>query len=302
MVDLAARGGLRFREESGFLGTKKTSIGVTGNMQPITTPEADLYATIAAQVGPDGFVPTSSAPLLVSGIGKFKSDLETLAVTKGWRAAKPSTVVALWMVVAVVEGLLAIPLFVWSLALDASGGFLGGAALIVAAVVTGFVAWFMPSRTRFGAMLVAMLAAYKRTLQYTMAQSNSMDEVVGRKALPWVTTPDAAMAWGVAFGLNSDIEALLNRTVNVSQAYGRQMGWYPMWFTGPEHASGFASGASGASGGGGGGGMFSSSAIPDVGSMMASLGSIGSSGSGGGGGGGFGGGGGGGGGGAGGGF
>jgi hypothetical protein len=147
-----------------------------------------------------------------------------------------------------------------------------------------------------------MLAAYKRTLQYTMAQSSSMDQVVAARALPWVTTPDAAMAWGVALGLNADIEALLGRTIGASQASGRQVGWYPIWFYGP----GVSGGGSGGSGGfgGGGGGMFSSGSIPDVGSMMSSLGAIGSTGSGGGGGGGggFGGGGGGGGGGAGGGF
>jgi hypothetical protein len=128
-----------------------------------------------------------------------------------------------------------------------------------------------------------------------MAQAGSMDEVVGRRALPWVTTPDAAMAWGVAFGLNSEIELVLSRTVGASQASGRQVGWYPVWFYGG-HGGGF-----GGAGGGAGGGMFSAGAIPDVGSMMSSLGSIGSTGSGGSGGG-FGGGGGGGGGGAGGGF
>jgi hypothetical protein len=209
-------------------------------------------------------------------------------------------VVGIWVGVAVVEGLASIPLFWWTMTLDASGGFLGGAALLLAAVITGITAWFMPCRTRLGAMLRAMLSAYKRTLQYTLAQSGSMDEVVARRPLPWVTTPDAAMAWGVALGLNADIEMVLSRTIGASQASGRQVGWYPMWFYSPGFSSGFGSGGSA----GGGSGMFSSSAIPDIGSMMSSLGSIGSatSGGSGGGGGGFGGGGGGGGGGAGGGF
>jgi hypothetical protein len=119
-----------------------------------------------------------------------------------------------------------------------------------------------------------------------------MDEVVQRRALPWVTTPDAAMAWGVALGLNAEIEMVLGRTISASQASGRQIGWYPMWF--------YSSGSSGSFAGGGGGGLFSAGAVPDVGSMMSSLGSIGATG--GGSGGSFGGGGGGGGGGAGGGF
>jgi hypothetical protein len=294
MVDLAARGLLRFRQDS-ELSSKKTSIGITGQMAQITTPEAGLYQAVSAHVGPDGFVPTSSAAQLLPAISQLKSDLESLAVQKSWLAGKPTSVIGIWIAVAVVEGLFAIPLFVWTFLLDASGGFLGGTALVIAAVVTAITAWFMPCRTRLGAMLQAMLAAYKRTLQYTMAQSASMDEVVGSRALPWVTTPDAAMAWGVALGLNAEIEALLNRTLSAGQASGHRVGWYPVWF--------YSSGSSGGfGGGGGGGGLFSASPIPDVGSMMSSLGSFGSIGGGGGGGSSFGGGGGGGGGGAGGGF
>jgi uncharacterized membrane protein YgcG len=298
MVDLAARGLLRFREEPVMIG-KKTSIGVTGQSAQISTPEAGLFTAVTTWAGPDGFVPTSSTYELAPSVKQLKTDLETLAVQKNWFTGKPSRVVGIWVGVAVVEGLASIPLFVWTINLDASGGLLGGVALLAAALFTGATAWFMPCRTPLGAMLRAMLAAYKRTLQYTLAQSGSMDEVVARRPLPWVTTPDEEMAWGVALGLSRDIEWVLNRTVGASQATGRQVGWYPMWF--------YGSGSSGGWGGGGsagpGGGMFSASAVPDVGSMISSLGSIGhSAGGSGGGGGGFGGGGGGGGGGAGGGF
>ena len=294
MIDLAARGLLRFRQESKFLG-KKTELGITGQGEAPSTPEGGLYQAISTRVGQDGFVPTSAARELAPAISKVKGDLETLAVQKGWLNGKPSRVVGIWIAIAVMEGVAALPLIFWTLALDASGGLLGAVALFVAAGATGVLAWFMPCRTKLGAMLRAMLAAYKRTLQYTLAQSASMDEVVGRRALPWVTTPDGAMAWGVAFGLNAEIEAVLNRTVNASSASGRQMGWYPLWFAGP------GSGWGGLGGGGGGAaGLYSGTPIPDIGSMMASLGSIGSTG--GSGGGGFGGGGGGGGGGAGGGF
>ena len=263
MVDLAARGLLHFRQDKEFF-TKKTHIGATGQTQEISTPEAGLYDAIGASTGPDGFVSDTDARQLLPAVTKLKSDLETLAVDKGWLTGKPTRVVGVWIVVAAVVGLCALPLFFWSAQLDASGGFLGGGALIVAAVIIGITAFFMPCRTQLGAMLAAMLAAYKRTLQYTLAQSASMDDVVQRRALPWVNTPDAAMAWGVALGLNAEIEMLLNRTVQSSVASGRQVGWYPMWFYGPGSAVGF--------GGGGGntGGLFSASAIPDVGSMMSS--------------------------------
>ena len=294
MVDLAARGLVQFRQEEAFL-SKKASVGVTGKASTITTPEAGLYAAIAELAEPGGFVETSSMPKLAPAVGKLKSDLEALSVQKGWLTGRPTRVVAIWFMVAVAEGLASIPLFVWTINLGASGGLMGGAALIVAAVITGITAWFMPSRTQLGAMLRAMLAAYQRTLQYTLARSQSMDQVVASRALPWVSTPDEAMAWGVAFGLNAEIDAVLQRSVEASSAAGRPYGWYPMWWipVGGHAGGGF--------GGGGGGGAFSASAIPDVGSMMSAIGSIGSSTSHSGGGG-FGGGGGGGGGGAGGGF
>ena len=296
MVDLAARGVVQFRQED-QLFAKKTNIGATGKLETITTPEAGLMQAIATWTADDGFVPTTTAHELMPAIARLKSDLEALAVQKGWLTAKPSRVIGITMAIAVVEGLASIPLFYWTDQLGASGGFLGGCALLVAAVVTGIIAWFMPCRTRLGAMLQAMLAAYKRTLIYTMAASGSMDEVVGRRALPWVTTPDAAMAWGVAFGLDAEIEMVLSRTIGASEAAGRQVGWYPMWFYSPGRSGGFGAGA-----GAGGGGMFSASSIPDVGSMMSAIGRIGVTGGGSGGSGGFGGGGGGGGGGAGGGF
>ncbi|HEX7613069.1 MAG TPA: TPM domain-containing protein, partial [Candidatus Limnocylindrales bacterium] len=179
MVDLAARGLLRFRQDSEFLG-KKTSIGVTGQMAQITTPEAGLFVAIGQAVGSDGFVPTSAGRELLPAIGQLKGNLETLSVQKGWLTGRPTRVVGIWIAVAIAEGLAAIPLFAWTLALDASGGFLGGGALLVAAIITGITAGFMPCRTRLGAMLRAMLAAYKRTLQYTLAQSGSLDEVVQR--------------------------------------------------------------------------------------------------------------------------
>jgi uncharacterized membrane protein YgcG len=83
MVDLAARGLLRFQQDSEFLG-KKTSIGVTGQTAQITTPEAGLFVAISQEVGPDGFVPTSAGRKMLPAIGQLKSDLETLSVQKGW--------------------------------------------------------------------------------------------------------------------------------------------------------------------------------------------------------------------------
>jgi hypothetical protein len=163
------------------------------------------------------------------------------------------------------------------------------------------IARLMPARTMPGAMLQAMLAAYRRTLDKTMAQARSMDEVVATAGLPWLVTPDQAVVWGVALGLQGQVEQVLERSVSDVQA-GRATGAYvPGWyFVG---GGGGARGLSGGMGTGATGGLMSSSPIPNFGGMMAALGTIGNApSSSGGGGGGFGGGGFGGGGGAGGGF
>ena len=270
MVDLAARGVLQFRQEE----HKKTSLGVTGKDIENMTPEGTLLTAVRDAVNDGAFVSVTSMPKLAEPVGQFKNDIETLSVQKGWLTGKPSTVVLIWFMVGIFEGVLSVPLFVWSFSLEASGGILGGGALVVAGVVTAIAAWFMPCRTQLGAMMQAMLAAYKRTLQYTMARANSMAQVVESHAVPWIDTPDKAMAWGVAFGLDDEIDGVLRRSLATDQASGRPMGWYPMWWIpmGGQSGSSYAG-----SFGGGTAGLYSASMIPDVGSMMSAIGSIGTS-------------------------
>ena len=270
MVDLAARGLVQFRQESAFL-SKTTELGATGKHEVISTPEGGLFAGIETWSVDGGYIDKTSMHELAPAVKEFKSGLEGLAVQKGWLTAKPSSVVWRWIGVAIAEFAVGGVLIWWTLRLEASGGILGAAGLFAAGMFTILMAQLMPSRTPLGSMLRAMLAAYKRTLAATMNMSSSMDEVARRKPLPWVDTPDATMAWGVAFGLNAEIDAVMHRTVDQTKAAGRPTGWYPMWWSTPQ-GGGFSGG-----GGGGGGGLYSASAIPDVGSMVSSLGSIGSS-------------------------
>ncbi|MBA2717910.1 MAG: hypothetical protein H0U52_01530 [Chloroflexi bacterium] len=144
-----------------------------------------------------------------------------------------------------------------------------------------------------GAMIRAMLAAYRRTLKKTMDQARSMDQVVAESGLSWLETPDQAVVWGTALGLHDEIEKVLERTME-DERDGRVAAgsaWMPMWYgTGAGGSAGMADGDF-AGARAGSGGIFASSAIPDFGGMMSALGSIGnsppSSGSSGGGGGGF---------------
>jgi uncharacterized protein len=298
LVDLASQGLVHFKLEKSFLSSK-TKIGAGGDWRAVNTPEGRLCHSIASVTEPDGYVDPgdhSSGRLLASAVKTFKKDLEELAVLRRWLRGKPSSVTARWVVVGVVELVAAWPLISWSLSLDASGGILGGGGLVVAGISTIVIAYFMPSRTIDGAMLRAMLLAYRQTLKMTLDQSASMNEVVARKPLPWVSTPDAATAWGVAFGLDNEIDGVMHRTVGAMEANPSAGLWAPVWYSTPGHTS-FAGGT-----GGGSAGLYSAGMIPDLGSMVSAIGSIGSTGSSSGGGGSFGGGGGGGGGGAGGGF
>jgi hypothetical protein len=148
------------------------------------------------------------------------------------------------------------------------------------------IARVMPARTMAGAMVYAMLAAYRRTLQKTMEQARSMEQVVEEAHLDWLETPDQAIVWGVALGLHREVEDVLERSVEDARTAPATAGgvYTPAWYS-----SSSASAPGGARGLAPG--LFSSGGAPSFGGMMAALGTIGSaSGSGSGGSGGFGGG------------
>ena len=99
---------------------------------------------------------------------------------------------------------------------------IGVGAIAGGIVVIGF-AQAMPAVTMSGAMVRAMMAAYRRTLQKTMAQARSMDQVVAEAGLDWLDTPDQAVVWGTALGLQSEIEGVLSRSLEDVQQ-GRRRG------------------------------------------------------------------------------
>ena len=112
------------------------------------------------------------------------------------------------------------------------------AAIVGGIVVIGF-AQAMPAVTMSGAMVRAMMAAYRRTLQKTMAQARSMDQVVAEAGLDWLDTPDQAVVWGTALGLQSEIEGVLSRSLEDVQQ-GRATGavpYFPIWYQNSSGAS-----------------------------------------------------------------
>ena len=305
MLDLASRGLIAFRDEPGILW-QAHKIGVDTNPPPgdaqteaqrrlngrrPTGPAETVALTKIRALGDrtDGFIESKDLPSFGSDVSTFDTALERHAVDKGWFGERPSKVVSRWAgrgILAGVGG--AIALFL-GFQIPFSGLTLIGGAAIAGGVILLLLARAMPAVTMSGAIIRAMLAAYRRTLQKTMTMARSMDQVVAESGLAWLDTPDQAVVWGTALGLQGEIELVLSRSLEDVREGRTTTGatpYFPMWWQS-------SSGVPFASGGvpGSGGSIFSDSGVPNVGGMMAALGTIGNSPSSSGGGGGFGGGG-----------
>jgi uncharacterized membrane protein YgcG len=305
LLDVASRGQIAFREESGFLGLKR-KVGIDirptasdpvtvahqrrNAARPLGPAERLAQTRLESLAGADGYIEPDKLLEFGPSVPAFNKALEGEVVSRGWFREKPSAAVGRWMARAAVAFFVGLIAAVVGLNLPSNGLLLVGIAVVVGAVVMGILARSMPAVSLPGAMIRAMLAAYRRTLKKTMDQARSMDQVVAEAGLPWLETPDQAVVWGTALGLHAEIEDVLGRSLD-DQREGRVPAgsvWLPAWYgSSAGGAAGFASGDF-AGAAAGSGGLFSSSSVPDLGGMMSAVGSIGnspsSSGSGGGGG------------------
>jgi uncharacterized membrane protein YgcG len=301
MLDLASRGLLSFREDKGLLGLSH-KVGVDTEPErgddveeaqrgrnarrPIGPAEQYALTKLRGLAKSEGYIEPDELPSFGSSVSDFDSKLEDHVVKGGWLVEKPSRVVARWAgkgILAIVAGIVAI---VIGANVPISGLILIGGAAVIGGVVILLFAKFMPRVTMPGAMIRAMLHAYRRTLEKTMEQARSMQQVVDGAGLTWLETPDQAVVWGTALGLQGRIEEVLQRSLEDvrEQPQLASSTYFPAWYrtsSGSSVASGIASS---------GGSIFSGSAVPDLGGMMSALGTIGNSPSSSGGGGGFGGG------------
>jgi uncharacterized membrane protein YgcG len=284
MVDLAARGDLAFRPDPGLLGTRVSIVEGLGEGDPDPyvglarrrrqePPEAALLASIQHRIDAgDGILEPDDMSALQPAKTAFDSALERQIARLGWLREPPSKAIARWVGLGVAELVAAGLLIIAGFTVPLSGATILGGALVIVGIVTLIVAAVMPARTMAGARLNAWLAAYKRTLQKTLAMAGSLDEVVASKNVPWLETPDRAMVWGVAFGLHEEVEAVLARSAGAAANATAMSGtswWMPRWYGG--HA--------GEDGGPGGlaPGLFSGSGVPDFDGMFDALGSVGAS-------------------------
>jgi uncharacterized membrane protein YgcG len=137
----------------------------------------------------------------------------------------------------------------------------------------------MSQRTAHGAQVDGMLKAYARTLQKTMEQARTMDQVVDEPAVRILAdTPDKAVVWAIALGLRDEVAAVLTRTLEDRRAgmSTAQSAFYPLWFGATAATSGFGDvDGMGARTVCDGGELFSGSAVPDFNGMFSALDSIG---------------------------
>jgi uncharacterized membrane protein YgcG len=297
LLDLASRGAIRFEEEhTGLLGrTKKVGIRLrpettdavtvahqrVNSARPLAAAERLVERRLEAlDADPLGHITPEQLVGFAPAVTSFNSALEDEVVERGWFREKPSTVRMRWTRGAIIVGVIGGAALYGGINLPSAGLEFIGAALLFAGIATGLIGRSMPSVSLPGAMIRAMLAAYRRTLKKTMESARSMDQVVADAGLSWLDTPDQAVVWATALGLHHEIDAVLQRTVE-DQRDGRVAPgttWMPAWYGSVGGGgSGFVTAGDFAGGGPGSGGLFSSSAMPNVGGMMATLGTIGAS-------------------------
>ena len=287
MLDLASRGEMSFKPEGGLMGLH-TKTGIQIETPPTDDPyvtrnrrrplsDAEQYALDRLQGIADASSGYYISPddLLQFGqyASKFNDRIEQHVASRGWFSEPPAKAVNRWAgrgTLAIVAGVV---VFIIGFNLPSQGLVLMGGALIAAGVLIILISRFMPQRTMAGAMIYAMLAAYRRTLQNTMEQARSMNQVVKEANLAWIETPDQATVWGVALGLQEDVERVIERSAEDSQqGVSTYNPWVPIWY-----GHGWSSGSSAGGSFGMAPGLFSSSPLPDFGGMFSALGSIGNS-------------------------
>lgn len=283
LVQLAGMGLIRFRNIDRAGKVKRDDAPDTE-----TDPAIDLPDPPLDQPAPEGPLASAYRELVVrggssrtlsreslwgvnEGLDPLKRELEREVVRLGWLERLPTPVIVKWVIIGIGEVVLGGVSIFLGFSIPMSGLTLVGIALIAGGVVTMAFGSQMSKRTPNGAYVDAMLKAYRRTLEKTLAQARSMAEVVTEPTVRVLAdTPDKAVVWGVALGLHQEVGEVLARELADPQARAAAQAsgsYYPIYL-GAATSSNVS--------GGGGGSLFSGSGIPDLGGMIGTLGSIGS--------------------------
>jgi len=214
---------------------------------------------------------------LNGALGPIRDSLEQEAVRLGWLTHLSAPVIGRWSGIGIGEMVLGGLAVAAGFLIPMSGATALGAAMGVGGLVTFGLGQAMSQRTKEGAWVDAMLKAYRRTLEKTLEQARSMQEVVADETVRMLAdTPDKAVVWGFALGLHDKVAEVVKRGLEnqPAEAVTSGLAYYPLWL-------GSAPGSLGAGEGGGifagSGGIFSGSGMPDIGGMFSAIGSVGAS-------------------------
>jgi hypothetical protein len=286
LLDLASRDELAFRTKDRLIGPDEVEVEIhqpavddprirPNRRHPLSDAERHALKELEAKSasGPNHTRVLDKAALLEFGstVGGFDERLESELVRRGWFTKAPGKITGRWRLIGGVEIAVAVVAF-WAGQTLPSGGFtLLSIGLGAAGAFTFAIAGAMPARTLTGATLRVMLAAYRRTLKAVFAGARSMDQVAAEPRLAWLETPDRAVVWAVALGLQDEAQEVLKRSMEDLQAGRTSSAYLPMWYG--------SWGGGGGDGGWGGvaPGVMSGSPIPNLGGMFAALGTIGNS-------------------------
>ncbi|MGH2513248.1 MAG: DUF2207 family protein, partial [Candidatus Limnocylindrales bacterium] len=227
LLDLASRGQIAFDVAD---PTKPTDLAVVTDPGAAPDPaaeaarsraarrplsDAETYALVMLEgiAGSSGRIEHADLTGFGQYTSTFDTKLEAHAVAQGWFVEAPGKVTSRFALRGALEIIAAIVVFVIGGAIPIAGLAFVAVGLAAAGAVSIAISRAMPARTRTGAMVDAQLKAYRRTLEATMAQARSMNEVVTTARLDWLDSPDLAVVWGVALDLNHDVQAVLARTV-----------------------------------------------------------------------------------------
>ena len=157
----------------------------------------------------------------------FGTLIQTYATRHGWMAELPLRARLHWYWVAIREAGVGAVLAIIGSSFDVEPLVWLGGGVLLGALVTALAAPSMAALSPLGASMRAQVAAYRRTLQATIAQSSSLDEARTASRLTWLETPDQTLVWSIALGLQGDIERLLGGEATAASGIARYVpGWY----------------------------------------------------------------------------
>lgn len=229
LMDLASHGLIAFSAEPAPVG-HRAGLDLTtdrdGHLN-LPAPEAALYESIRYRMAGSRHLPSLFLGTLSGAFADFTRSLDEIAVQRGWVHAHPGDLIHRWRILAGAEVVAGLFLIGWvsrpvaaSVEPNSIVVAIIGLGAAIAGAITYLMSGSMPARTEEGAMLAAMLNAYRRTLRAAIAQAQSLEQVVVMRPLPWVGSPTEEIAWAVAFNLDRQIDSLLSQSLEVSDSGG----------------------------------------------------------------------------------